>query len=426
MTAPPRTLTGPALGLARAAWAAGVTATLVLFFLCVPLAFDLAQQPCVGHPCFTDQLTPAGVRNLEALGLTPRFYAAYSTVLAVASVVLTAGMGLLIAWRRSREPVALLVSGTLVLLGVFINTHIEALAALGLAWELTVDVGESLMWLCFPLLFYVFPDGRFVPRWTWLAWLVWFYTQAAYYVGLLYVPARPFNPGDWPPEPQVALYAGLLLSCLIAQVYRFRRVSSPLQRQQTKWVVFGFVAAIGVLLAFGIVPSLIYPELMEPGRLSDFILDFVAFLALAFLPITFGISILRYRLWDIDVLIRRTLTYALVTGGLALAYACVVLVLQTAFAALLGRPASTLVSVLSTLAIAALFSPLRRRVQRFIDRRFYRRKYDAAQALAALAASARDDLDLAGLTDRLVHVVEDTMQPAHISLWLKRSPDGGA
>jgi hypothetical protein len=211
----------------------------------------------------------------------------------------------------------------------------------------------------------------------------------------------------------------LLLSCLCAQVYRFRRVSTPVERQQTKWVVFGFVSAIVVLLVFGIVPSLFFPEILLPGSLSDFIFDFVAFLALVLLPLTFGISILRYRLWDIDLLIRRTLTYTLVTAALAVAYLGAVLVLQVAFTTLLGRASSTLVTVLSTLAIAALFTPVRRRAQTLVDRRFYRRKYDAVQALATLGASARDDLDLTGLADRLVHVVDETMQPEHVSLWLK-------
>ena len=180
-----------------------------------------------------------------------------------------------------------------------------------------------------------------------------------------------------------------------------------------------------MLLLFGIVPSSFSPKPLEPGRLSDFILDFVAFLALAFLPLTFGISILRYRLWDIDVLIRRTLTYTLVTAALAVAYLLAVLVLQFGFVTLLGQASSTLVSVLSTAGHRRPLRPVRGSVQRFIDRRFYRRKYDAARALASLGASARDDLDLTGLTDRLVHVVDETMQPAHISLWLKPAGDDG-
>jgi hypothetical protein len=185
------------------------------------------------------------------------------------------------------------------------------------------------------------------------------------------------------------------------------------------------VCTIPVLIIGGSIAPLLIPSMLVPGTLGDLIYDVFGFLALILIPITFGISILRYRLWDIDLLIRRTLTYTVVTAALAAAYIATVLVLQLAFAALVGEASSTLVSVLSTLAIAALFTPVRLRVQAFIDRRFYRRKYDAARALATLADSARDDLDLTGLTDRLVHVVDDTMQPAHISLWLKSTADDG-
>ena len=423
MTTPVRRLQGPALWLARAAWLLLVTVSLVTFAVSVPLGYELYQVPCNGGGCLIDQLNMQGVAALESLGLTPRFYAVWSVVLAVGSVLVTSGVALLIAWRRSSEPVALFVSLTLVLLGIFINTFIEAADVLGLPWELAVDIGQSLQWLCFATLFYVFPDGRLVPRWAWLPFIGWFYTQAMYYVGFIYRTLVFLNPGDWPLAPQLVLYTSLLLTLLYSQVYRFLRVSTPLQRQQTKWVLFGFVVAVLVLIIGGSIAPLIFPDMETPGTLGDLIYDLVGFVALAIIPLSFGISILRYRLWDIDLLIRRTLTYTLVTAALAAAYVGTVLVLQSAFTALLGAASSTLVSVLSTLAIAALFSPVRRRVQAFIDRRFYRRKYDAARALATLGASARDDLDLSGLTDRLVHVVDDTMQPAHISLWLKRVGD---
>jgi hypothetical protein len=227
------------------------------------------------------------------------------------------------------------------------------------------------------------------------------------------------NPGDWPPLLAFPIYVFMLLTCLIAPIYRYRRVSSPAERQQTKWVVFGLIVIVTVLVLFGLVPELIAPQLLEAGSLSDLLIDFGAFTALMVVPVTFGIAILRYRLWDIDLLIRRTLTYAVLTTGLAAAYFGSVIVLQTVFGLFSpgGQPA--LVTVLSTLAIAALFSPLRQRVQAFIDRRFYRRKYDAARTLAAFGATLRDDLDLDALTGRLLAVVEDTMQPAHVGLWLE-------
>jgi hypothetical protein len=141
------------------------------------------------------------------------------------------------------------------------------------------------------------------------------------------------------------------------------------------------------------------------------------------IPLTIGIAVLRYRLWDVDVLINRTLVYSVLTVLLVLIYVGLVIALQFLLRGLLGQ-ANDVALVASTLAIAALFQPLRQRIQRGIDRRFYRRKYDAAQTLAAFSARlrSRDDVELTALTDNLLAVVEETMQPAHVSLWL-RSPE---
>jgi len=143
------------------------------------------------------------------------------------------------------------------------------------------------------------------------------------------------------------------------------------------------------------------------------------FLSLLLIPLSIGLAILRSRLWDIDILIRRTLVYSALSGLLALIYFGGVVVLQSLFRAVTGQGQNQLVTVVSTLAIAALFLPLRRRVQDVIDRRFYRKKYDAAKTLAAFAATCRDETDLDKLTASLIAVVQETMQPEHVSLWLR-------
>jgi hypothetical protein len=143
-------------------------------------------------------------------------------------------------------------------------------------------------------------------------------------------------------------------------------------------------------------------------------------LGLSLIPVTIGLAILRHRLWDIDVFIRRTLVYSVLTGLLALAYFGSVLLLQPVLGRLTGGTQTPLVTVISTLAVAALFFPLRGRVQAFIDRRFYRSKYDAARTLAAFAAAARDETDLPQLTARLADVIDETMQPESLGLWLRK------
>src|SRR3990172_4456249 len=136
-------------------------------------------------------------------------------------------------------------------------------------------------------------------------------------------------------------------------------------------------------------------------------------------PLTFAIAILRYRLWDIDILIRRTIAYTALTATLILIYFFTVLVLQRVFISITGESRSGTVTIVSTLSIAALFNPLRRRIQNSIDRRFYRQKYDAEKTLAAFSASLRDEVDLDALCDRLMAVVDNTLQPEHTLLWLK-------
>jgi hypothetical protein len=218
----------------------------------------------------------------------------------------------------------------------------------------------------------------------------------------------------------------MFVAGLAAQVYRYGVVSGPVERQQTKWVVLAFGAhALDEIVFYAL---LLYPPIQRPGlphalhSLVGGTLN-VAFLTLE--PVVLTIAILRYRLWDVDLLIRRTLIYGALTSVLAVVYLAAVVVLQTMFTALTGAQRSELVTVLSTLTIAALFVPLRHRLQAFIDRRFYRQRYDATRILAGFAAAIRDDAtaDLDELTGRLVTVVEEALRPNQVSLWVK--PIGG-
>jgi hypothetical protein len=197
-----------------------------------------------------------------------------------------------------------------------------------------------------------------------------------------------------------------LLLAVVSMFVRFRR-SIGVERQQLKWIVYaGAAAASGFALT-----------LFLPGPLANAVFA-VAFLAFIGVPVAAGFAIMRYRLYEIDLLINRTLVYVPLTAMLALVYVGGVVGLQYVFRAFTGQE-STLAIVASTLAIAALFAPLRRRIQSFIDRRFYRRKYDAGSILEAFSARLREETDLDALSGDLVEVVRGTVQPEHTSLWLR-------
>jgi hypothetical protein len=213
-------------------------------------------------------------------------------------------------------------------------------------------------------------------------------------------------------------WIGILVTGVAAQVYRYFRVSTRAQRQQTKWVVLGwFIFLVGFLLAA--VPNLSDPTLSQGVTLRRTFFLVILNLLTLILAGSIGIAILRSRLFDIDIIIRRTLTYAVVTGLLLAVFFGSVIVLQQLFAALTGSRQNELVTVLSTLAIAALFVPLRNRVQRAIDRRFNRNRYDAQAVLQSFGTTMRDETNLEHLEGQLVDVVQKTMQPRSISLWLK-------
>jgi type III secretory pathway component EscS len=179
-----------------------------------------------------------------------------------------------------------------------------------------------------------------------------------------------------------------------------------------------------------VAPYFIFPGVREPGwpyLLYGLIyVPLLTRLAFIVVPVIIGFAIQRYRLWDIDLIIRRTLIYGVLSTTLAVIYAGTVITLQPLFGAVTGQQQSELSTVISTLAVAALFGPLRGWVQQLIDRRFYRQKYDAGQALAAFSSSLANEVDVQRLTERLEDVIGRTLQPAHVSLWVKASTEAEA
>jgi hypothetical protein len=287
--------------------------------------------------------------------------------------------------------------------------------------------GEAMLWLqgWFWMLFIglivflllLFPTGRLPStRWRPFAWVSGVVISAGVVWSSVISPDVGFNA---PPSP-VQLSVLLLGGVAAASVVIGRRGARGVERQQIKWLLYvGPIFFVASSLHIGF-----YYFWLPEGSWdlwASYLLVIVGGLSV---PIAIGVAILRYRLYEIDLLINRTLVYGSLTVLLVALYFVGIVVLQRVFVTLTGQQ-STLAVVASTLLIAALFTPLRHRIQAFIDRRFYRRKYDARKTLETFSARLRDETDLQALNNNLVVVVRETMQPAHVSLWMRPEPPPG-
>src|SRR5215208_1224887 len=346
-------------------------------------------------------------------------------------------VGAIVASRRPENPVGWLLClyGLVTSFSYFCAEY--AIYAL-LAQRDSFPAGEAMVWIVswvLPIMnglqvFYIllFPTGRLPSRrWRWLGWLTVAFVVVGVILGafstgaLLGILGPIQNPlgiegfSNIYYKALLFTMASLLpLAATLAVFIRLRRAIA-VERQQIKWFAYAAAAYISAgTLAYPIPMVIDTPLWFER---MGFALN-IAFIPAV--PIAIGIAILRYRLYDIDILINRTLVYGSLTLMLALVYFGGVTATQVVFTALSGQEEQPqLTIVVSTLVIAALFTPLRRRIQSFIDRRFYRRKYDARKTLEAFSAKLRDETDLNALSDDLVGVVRETMQPAHVSLWLR-------
>lgn len=407
-------LHGHWLSLARLGWGIAAVIILGIDVLGTPAVLRQLQTACGSGPCQSPQLTPDQFRQFAASGISPGFYAAYFVALDWLSLLVFVLVATLIIARRSADRMALFGAFTLLVFGgASAYGGMSALPSQNSLWWLPVNLVGVTGQVLFYVFFCLFPSGHFVPRWIlWAAVL----EAMVQIVGVIPLPAFQ-STAIW----TLLAFTVLIAVLIVAQVYRYRRISTARERQQTKWVVAGFAVGFGVfiaLLLFGNVA-------LGPGARDDprgtLVANTLFSVLICLVPISIGIAILRSRLWDIDLIIRRTLVYGSLTAILAAIYFGSVIGMQQLTRAITGQQAESnpLVIVLSTLLIAALFSPLRRRLQQTIDRRFYRAKYNAARTLAAFGAALRSETDLNALSAHLVTTVEDTMHPAHVSLWLR-------
>lgn len=399
---------------ARIAWIASVLLLTVL---------QVAGQAAALQNLRSVSLNPPQIQELEGMGLSVDSYALWNYASELLLPLTWGILGLLIFLRRSDDRAALVLSAMMV--GIGVATSIPTWKAFVHAWpqwSWLVLIGGFIGNFCIFSFSCVFPTGRYVPRWTIGSAVV----LGAYNILNSYdfaMPAPLVSLGqslDW---AFPLLFIGFFASFIIAPVYRYRRVSGPMEREQIKWVVFTMACAILVFIATAMTVFLPGGNPDQDISFTTVFLQPLGWSAPQLIPFAIAVAILRYRLFDIDIIIRRTLIYGALTAVLALFYLGSVVLLQQLLRLVTGQ-SSEIAIIISTLAIAVLFVPLRRRVQEWIDRRFYRRKYDATKVLAAFGATARDEVELAKLVSELVNVVGDTMQPQSVSLWLNKKGRG--
>ena len=395
------------LRIARAGWVVVLLVTILLNVVAVRDTFGSYFS-----------LSPQVLGDLRRHGFSPALYIGLMVIENVPLQLVYLGLGLLLFWRRNDDPIALFCSFVLVTfgntLGLFAfttGTIAPSLDSSAVLRELTLIL-FAMGQISLVVFFYIFPSGRFAPRWTrWFSLVV-----VAYWLAVAWNPSIPTQQ-DTTPLPFLADI--FWLSAAVAQAYRYRRVSTPRERQQTKWAVYGLVLAglfllITVPISVLAVPSSITSDPVIWG------LNPVFQIALILIPIFLTIAVWRARLWDIDVIINRTLVYGTLTGVLVALYAALIIGLESLAAVITGAANEPIALVVSTLIIASLIQPLRRRIQRVIDRRFYRQKYDAQKTLEAFSATLRQEIELEQLRSHLLATVQETLQPEQVSLWLNQ------
>jgi hypothetical protein len=418
---PPKTaLRGRWLPLARLfAFVLGVALTLLAIYSFAATAQMVLRDPALVTPDST--WTAAQLENaLVGLGLPGNFFAVYSLVITLVFILTFMACGWLILLRKNED-----------LFGMY-------LALLLLSWATGVGVFNSippvspwlervnmyLSWFMWPglfLLLYLFPSGHITPRRArWFAWGLGGFAVFGLAATIL----------DKLSDNFVYFFPLLFATLLVggyAQIYRYRHAGA-LERQQVKVVVVSLLLFIASFIFFTMIIN--FTGLGDPNpsnltvALSYHLILLVAYnLAFMSVPVSIAVAILRYRLWNIDILIRRTLVYGALTATMALVFFGSVTLAQGLIGRISGTQNSTVAIVISTLAIAAIFTPLRRRIQNTIDRRFFRSKYNAQKSLEGFAASVRDEVELDQISAFLLAVVQESLQPNSVSIWLMEAPD---
>lgn len=377
------------------------TLGLVLYSVGIPVYFAYYSTLC--SDCLDARLTPAKMQTLHMLGISITAYASYWTAINCLFALIYCAVGLFIFARKSGDRMTVLASFSLVALGISFPDIPNTLATVQPGWWLPVNLLNALGLPSLIAFLFVFPTGRFVPvftRWVALGFAVVYVSGTLFPESVIAFPHRF--------RLLTLLLVLIVFGTLIwAQIYRYRRVSTPDERQQTKWVVFGMVIALLGFLLFAFLPLALLQVFFPLQRLSlltSVLVITSIYLVLLLIPLSLAVAILRYRLWDIDIIIRRTLVYSLLTACVAGVYVLVVVALGAIFRA----EGNILISFCATFLIALLFQPLRALLQRSVNRLFYGQRDEPYKVIARLSRRLEETL----ASDAVLSTITETVAQA--------------
>ena len=401
-----RTLSGRRLFLARLGWLVVFAVTIGLFSANIPAYYDSLVS-------FSDpELDTATVRaNLEAADVSIQRFATYLLGISVASAVVWVMVGTLIFWRRSDSWIALFASLCLIVFGTFgLNEGALALPDQVPALWLPVRLLALFSTVALYSFVLIFPNGRFVPRWS--RWAVILF--AVHDVFFFLFPDSIFNLAESFPPLDFAVLAVIACIAIASQLYRYRHVSTPVERQQTKWVVFGMVSAgVGVLVFEVPISGSPFGQF---GPLYALAIQTGLFGSLLLIPLSIGVAILRYRLWDVDVVINRTLVY----GALSVIVVAVYTLIVVALGELFQARANLAVSLVATGVVAVLFAPLRERLQRDVNRLMYGERDDPYEVLSRLGRRLEATIAPKAALETIVETIAQALKVPYAAIDLRQ------
>jgi signal transduction histidine kinase len=405
--------------IVRAAWLATAAFILTLFLAGLPSEVSLLSHTCQTASCPSGQIhqfTPAEEQALHALGLSLGFFAGYSLVLDCVVAVIFGVTPVLLFWRRSNDRIALLTSYALLFGASALTSAPQALAVLHPFWRLPVTVATLFGNIAFVLFLYLFPDSRWAPRWMWIVAALWIARDVLRAVA----PLSGLDEGTWPLWLQFPIFLGLFASVIYAQIYRYRRVSTPLQQSQTKWVVFGITLALGISIVVNTIAAIFAPTLDTPSSMlialigsSIIVLGFLA------IPMFLSVALIRYQLFETDRILQRALVSGTLTAGIVGLYVGLVGALSLLF----QNSGNAVTVILATGIVALLFQPLRERLQLGVSRLLYGRRDEPYAVMAGLNRRLEAALAPEDVLPTIVATVAQALKLPYVALALKQGEE---